>query len=223
MFTQRELKTLSELVVRHTPHPQDDPKLLKGLEEKLDQAIRDGQGGSAYRSKPTLVETDDDDDGLDWLDDDDELIKQLVITEEQKLVSARGMLRALQQRNDELTAKLAGLENVRAIQRENERLRAELEVKGPPEAHEEIDALKRAAQSAEQDKEVLQRQVDALKTALHSERTQRQCVDAYYQPALTLAEKANVARLTGRCTCLDPSRIDPKCPRHGNGNGALEP
>lgn len=213
MFTRDELKVVKEALEegeRHSGALLGDPHYISAR-EKIKEAVSRLAlvHKGAYRDAEPI-------DDFDWLNGGAD-VHGLMVTEEQKLAATVSLNDSLAKRNDELTKRLERLQNVQALADENDRLRLELTATGTPSSLQENEALKRLYETEKAAREVLQKQVDALKQALQSERIQRSVVESP-RPQLTASEQRNVARLVGACTCTDTQQIDPECPRHGKEN-----
>lgn len=165
-------------------------KEIDGLRSVASEKKRSAGAGS-YRSKPseaievsTFLSERGADEAMEvmndpkyaWVDVGAEMVERRVSTLEQMEDSARQSYEAIRRRLEEANERLARLTNVEAILEENERLKVELALAGPPEAVQQLESMANKLGSAQGHIKALELQNSALKQALSNERIAHQTV-----------------------------------------------
>lgn len=212
-------KTELQLIETSLNHLIDDDKFTVSkiaaiaLRAKIADTLK-GAAGGPFRSAHVSIAAEDNVLDQPWLQEAEALVRGMAMGEEERLTFARQAREAIETRVRDLEAELVGLKDVARIKAENERLRIELAAAGPEDIQENLATLQRKFAGALSDKEVLEKQVNALKQALRQERQEREVLESYKilsrepsQPQLAAAATPQLPAATCR-ECSAPLEDD---------------
>lgn len=162
--------------------------LANDLLPRLGQAVELEDQGQAtlapYREPATQVDADP---AFAWVDVAQDLEERRVATAQDIERSVQEGYAALRDRLGEAQQRLRDLEDVERIMEENQRLKAELALAGPPDAKEQLELMANKLGSAQGEIKALEIQMSALKQALASERLAASAKDRAYEASLKLS------------------------------------